>query len=480
MRKIKYLILVLFLFSNYLNAQNKVWTLSQCINQAYEKNIQIRQSKLSNEINKVNLEQTKANRIPGLNAGTSQNYTWGTSMDPVTGDYQNKNYSSNNFNISSSVTLFNGFKNLKSIRQNEINYKAGKYKSEQIKENVSLLITEAYLQILYAKENLKNFQEQLNVSKQQVIRTKIMVDAGMMPQSNLLEMKAQYSSDKLALTNAKNQLATNKVNLMQLMELPLDSNFEIKEPALNNLLFNADNNNYGYPEKIYSQALKVKPEIKNAVLNTKSKSLAIDIARSSLYPRLSLNGNLTTRYSSARKLNKIVDTYYEEKQIGYLQSDPTQLVMTMRPYNVISSDAYRFLDQINDNFFQSVSLNLSIPIFNNKQAKSSISRAKINKMITELDEQNVKNDLRKKIEQAWLDVIAAQKEYVSNKEQYVSFKQSYNNSVEKFNIGMLNSIDFLTNKTKYIQARNSLINAKYNYIFKMKILDFYTGKPLTL
>jgi len=482
MQKKKFLIIlllipVLFVAPGY--SQTKEWTLKKCIEYANNENIQIKQNLLSNKLIKENISQIKANRIPSLNAGAGQSFTWGASMDPVTGDYQNENYSSNNFNLSSSLVLFNGLKNTKSIKQSEVNYQAAEYKTEQIKENISLQITNAYLNILYANENLKNMTEQVKSTKQQLGRTEIMVKAGMLPESDLLEMKAQYSSDKLAQTNAENQLAIAKVILMQLMELPLDEHFKISKPAIDNLLLKVDKD-FNNPEKIYSQALKLKPEIKNALLNTKSKALEIDIAKSSLYPRLTLNGSLTSRYSSARKLYDVSVTFWQEEEIGYLQSDPTQVVVAMKPYHNMTAKDYCFFDQINDNFFQSVSLNLSIPIFNNRQSKSNISRAIINKKISELEEQSVKNDLRKKIEQAWLDVKAARKEYLANKEQYASVKQSYNNSKEKFNIGMMNSVDFLINKTKFIKAENSLLNAKFNYVFKVKILDFYSGKPLSL
>lgn len=459
-------------------SQTDEWTLEKCIEYANNQNIQIKQNLLTNDLIKENISQIKANRIPSLNAGAGQSLTWGASMDPVSGDYQNENYSSNNFNLSSSLTLFNGLKNSKSIKQGEINYQAAEYKTKEIRENISLQITNAYLNILYANENLKNSLEQIKTTEQQLSRTEIMVDAGMLPESDLLEMKAQYSTDKLSQTNAENQLAITKVILMQLIELPLDDNFKILKPDIDNLLLKAGVN-FENPENIYSKALKLKPEIKNALLNTKSKDMEIDIAKSSLYPRLTLNGSLTSRYSSARKLYD-VSSFSQEVEVGYLQNDPSQLVMAMHQYNTMTPKDYCFFDQINDNFFQSLSLSLSIPIFNNRQTKSSISRAKINKEISVLEEENVKNDLRKKIEQSWLDVKAAQKEYLANKEQYASLKKSYNNTLEKFNIGMLNSVDFLINKTKFIKAENSLLNAKFTYVFKVKILEFYSGKPLSL
>jgi len=479
MRTTKLISVILFLIQSiFLNAQDKVWTLEQCINQAYKENIQIKQSQLNNEINELNIEQSKANRIPTLNANAEQSFSWGSSIDPVTSVYQeDKNYTSNNFSLSSGINLFNGFQNTNIIKQNKLNYEAGKYDIEKAKENISISVADAYLQILFAYEQIKNAKNQLKATEKQYSRITELFKAGGKSQYDVFQIKSQLSSEKLTLVNAENQLSIAKVNLMQLMEIPVSDNFDIEKPGFSNIFL--QDSVFNTSKGIYEQALKIKPEIRSAEINTTSSEIGIKIANGAKMPNLSLNGGVVTRYSSTK--NKVsYQTSSQTYEIGYLQSNPSEIVMGNVDVNTPVYKDYPFNVQIEDNFYQYLNLTLSIPVLNNKQVKTKISKAEINNQITKLEEQNIKNQLRKNIEQIFTDVKSAEKEYEASYEQLKTLKESYKNGEEKYNLGMINPVDFLLEKTKYINAENDLLKSKYNYIFKTKILDFYQGKPITL
>lgn len=471
----KHILFFLLLLSHLpIKAQSKVWTLKKCIEQALQKNISVTQSQLSNEINKLTLEQSKKNRFPSLNASGNQAYSFGRSIDPFSNQFVNQNIRSNNFSLNSGITLFNGLQTTNTINQNELNYEAGNLDIEKVKNDIMLSVATAYLQTLFAYEQQDNARRQLEATILQVERTQKLLDAGSVPESNLFQIKAELASEKLTLVNAENMLTISKLTLLQLMELPIDSSFEIEKPLFKEPLFET----IPSQEEVYNTALGTQPQIKSAALKSNSAMMEIKIAKALQMPRLVLSGSLNTGYSSARNLISY-QTQYNTQNIGYLQSNPSEVVSSLVPVTTTLKENYPFAKQFKDNFSQSLGLNLTVPIFNNGQVKTSIEKAKINVMNAQLDEQNTKNQLRKSVEQATTDLNAAIKKYEAVKEQATALELSYRNSEKKYGLGMINAIDFLIEKNNYIQARSDLLQAKYDSIFKMKVLDFYMGKPLT-
>lgn len=458
----------LFLVISFsLNAQTKTWGLNQCIEYALENNIQIKQNKLSNELNKIDIKQLKANRIPTLNASDNQSFNWGSN--------NNDNfYSTNTFSINSSVILYNGSQNNNSIKQSELNYKAGEYAVEETENSISLSIANAYLEIIFYNEQIKISKNQHESTLQQLQNIKNKVDAGMLPISNYLQIEAQLYSEELTITNTENQLRISKLNLMQLMELPVNGGFNIDIPQLN-VEGHYKNLNQSI-ENIYQLALGTRPEIQNAILNQQSSELGIKIAKASQLPKLTLNASIGTQYSSLSE--QLSYGSIEPVTVGYLESNPSENVLFDQPSMYYSN--YPFFDQYNDNLYESVSLNLSIPIFNNYQARTSIDRSKINYESSQLDLINTRNNLRKTIEQAYTDLLSAKKEYDANVKQLASYQRSYDDATTKFNAGLLNSVDYLIEKTNLINAENSLLQSKYKLIFKNMIIEHYQGNPLTL
>ena len=478
--KTKLCITILFIaLGAYLYGQEQVWTLEECINYALERNISINQKKLSNQINEVNLKQDKAGRAPSVNASGSQSFNFGRSVDPYTNIYTSSNFASNNFAVNANWTLFSGLQNKNTIEKTKIEIQSGSLDLKETQNNITISVSQAYLQILYVYEQVENARNKLISTQAQVKRTESLFRAGEVPEGTLFQINAQEASDQYSLVNYQNQLEMAKISLMQYMELPVDeeSLFDVVQPEYNDslLAFTILQDS----QEIFENAKNILPEIESAELKIASAEKSLKIAKGANYPRLSLSAGLNSGYSNNRNLYER-ETTTEERQIGYLQSDPTELVMAQQNITSITNLNYPFGQQVTDNFSQSVRLNLSIPIYSNRQVKSNVERSKINIQTAQLNAQNTNNQLRKKIEQAYIDMIAAAKNHEAAKEQVKSLKRSYGDSERKFELGMINATDFIVEQNQYFDSESNLNRAKYQFIFTQKILDFYQGKPITL
>ena len=445
MRKKTLLIFAACLLITFVRAQNRVWTFQQCLDTAIQRNISLNQSRLNTDLSRITLEQSKANRFPNLNASARDGISFGRSVNPTTNQYVERTTNSSSFGVNTGVDLFNGFQITRTILQNKMNLDAVKTDVENVRNQVTLNITTAYLQLLFQYEILKSAKNQTEATTIQVDRTQKMVNAGKVPESNLFTIRSQQATDNLAVVNAQGQLDLAKVTLEQLMEIPVTDSFEVKIPDLvePSLLLNQTN------QEIYNKALTVQPQIAGASIRTNSALLGIKISEGARYPSLSLSGGVNSNYS-----------------------------VTSRTGSNSSVKDSPFFPQLWTNLGESIGLNLSIPIYSNRQLKSNIERAKINALSVQLDEQNTRLQLRKTIEQSYTDLRNSIKKYEAVKEQISAAELSYQNMERKYNVGMSTAIDYLIEKNNYFQAQSNGIQAKYDYIFKSKILNFYQGKPI--
>lgn len=457
-----------------LSSQTKVWTLKACVDEALSKNVLLNQEILNNDIYKINFEQAKANRYPNLNLNDNQNFTYGRAVDPVSNQFLNQNIQSNNLALSTTVTIFNGLQNYYAIKQNKYYYDAGGFDIEKAKNDLSLQVAAAYLQVLYDYEAVDIDKEQVDASTAQVERTQKYVNAGKSPLGSLYQMQSQLAADKYAEIAAENQLALAKVDLMQLMEMPVTKDFEIEKPGINEPEIKDANT----AEDIYKTAEQNQPQIKSAAFKINSADAGLRMAKGGLYPKLSVTGSLRTAYSSASQQISY-QTISNLETIGYLQSNPSDNVIGYVPSEVIQKDKYPFTHQFQDNFNQFVGFSLTVPIFNNFTVKYNIDKAKINLQSVQLDEINTKNQLRKSIEQAYTDVIGSAKQYSAAKEQVKSEERTYLDMKTKYENGVATATDFIIEQNNFNKVKQALIQTKYNYLFKIKVVDFYLGKPLT-
>jgi len=435
--------LIYFTFGGW--AQSKPWTFQQCLDTALRRNISVNQSMLSNELNKISLEQSRANRIPSVNANIGESFNFGKNINSSTNQFVIGSFHSGSYGLSLSYNLFNGLQNNNTIRQYKLNIDAGKYDVETAKNAVILSVTTGYLQILQQYEILRTAFNQLSADSVQVNRTRKQLEVGKAAEGDLLQIQSQLATDYLQYINAQNQLDIARVTLMQLMQIPVIDNFDVEvpklvEPGLDLLQGK---------EVIYQKALAAMPQIQSASIRTSSSMMAIKIAAGARWPRLTFSAGLSSNYASSSR-------------------NPD-----------VNAEGYPWYSQVWNNVGQSTSLGLSIPIYSNRSIQSSIERAKVNSKTAELNELNTQQTLRMNIEQTYTSFKAAAKSFEAVKIQLNSTEMTYKNAERKYTVGVMSATDFLIQKNNYVSSQSNLIQAKYNFIFQSKILDFYQGKNIT-
>jgi outer membrane protein len=469
---LRYFLFITALLSvNSLLAQ-KTWTLKECIDEALGKNIQLGESQLTSKLNEIGYYQSKANEYPNFSVTDMQTNSFHNYMGGQSGvSTSYENISANNPALNGTVTLFNGFQLKNTIKQSKYLLDAGNFDVDKMKDDITLNVVAAYLQVLYSYKALDIANSEVNSDLTQVDKTQKLVDGGKMAELSLLQVQSQLTADKAAAVSADNQLQLAKVALMQLMNMPIVDNFNVdsnatKEPPIENIVSAAD---------IYKTSEGIMPEVKSAELVTKANEAGITIARGLAYPRLTFGGVLKTEYSNG---NSLYSTSYSDGVIGSVDGStlPSEQVLGIIPNT--SKQNFPFSSQISDYFAPALSLNLTIPIWNNYQAKYGVEKAKVNLQNSQLEEQGVKNQLRENVEQAYTDLVAAVKNYAATKDNLTAEQRTYTDIEKKYNQGLATATDFLIEKSNYEKAQQSVVQSKYTYIFKSKIVDFYLGKPL--
>jgi outer membrane protein len=418
-----------------VTAQTKQWSLTDCINYALEQNIQVRKSAVSVSLGEISLQQAKDNMLPSLSGSMGENLGWrldagGTDESSWVGS------SRTTASLSSGLTLFSGFQLRNRVRLAGLDYKSLEYSADQTRESVSLNIMSAYLQVLYSEEQVTNARNQADATREELALAAERLALGAIANSDYLQVKTQLASEESSLASAVNNLKMAKLNLMQLMEYPVDESFGILSPDIDAIISTAP---AADAVSVYQEALEVKPQVKIAAINRESASVDLEIARGGFFPSLSLSTGMSTGFTEAAEMGS----------------------------------------QLKNGFSPSLGLSASIPIFRNNQNKSSVSRAKYGITTAELDEINTRNQLRKEVEQAVLDAESARLSYQAALNRYDSSAESYNVSEEKFKLGAMNSVDFLIQKTNLTAAESNLLQAKYELVYSHKIIDFYRGVELT-
>lgn len=470
MQKFRKLFFCLLLAPCVTHAQ-KVWTLSECIDHALKNNIQIKQAALNTELAGVNKDQALGGMFPTLNASANQDYFWGRSVDPATYEFTNSEIRSNNFSLTSTLVLFEGFKLQNALKQSNLSYLSAKYDLQKIQNDISLNVVTYYLQVLYNKDLVKQAQEQTEASKIQRDRTSEMEKLGAASRGNLLDLEAQYASDELRLVNAQSQYDQAVLSLTQLLELETTTGFSVDTVSFSAPTVDVSSINVS---NIYEAALKTQPEIQSSKYNVESAQKGLAAAHGGMSPRLSLSGSLSTLYSSTGQ--RAVFPFDTASYLsGYTASFEPVYTVTLVP----SFEKTPFSDQLNNNVSKSIGFSLAIPLFNGWATRSAIRRSKISLQQAKLNDETVRKTLFKSVQQGVNDVITANNKLIAAQKSEEALSQSYQFNQQKMDLGMLNMYDYLLSKNNYSKAQADLLQAKYDLIFKIKVLDFYQGKPLT-
>ena len=451
-------------------AQNN-WTLQQCIEYALKFNLTLKQSELNTQINQVNLTQSKANILPSLNAGANHTYNIGRTIDRYTNTFANATVLSENFYAQTQITLWSGLTQYNNVKKNEYTYLAGKENLEQQKNDLSLNVASAFLQVIYNTELLNVAKQQVGISKLQLERTEKLAAAGSLAMSNVYDIKATLANDEYTFTTAQNNYVLSMLSLKQLLYLDSMNSFAIEKPDFD--LTAADLAAYN-PQDIYQTALKTQHKIKGAEYTLLSSERNLSYAKGRVSPTLNFTGTLGTGYSGLAK--DIIGTTFG----GFQPTGITQ------HFDTVYSPVYNYQTrktpwstQFSNNVNKSIGFTLNIPLFNGLSTASSIKTAKLQVLSNKYGYDIARQQLYKTIAQAYADAQGSLNKFASAKTALDASQQSFNYAEQKFNAGALNSFDYNNSKNRVIKASADMLNAKYDFIFKLKVLDYYQGKPLT-
>lgn len=469
------LFLVLALLRNVIFCQDenigKALTIKQCIDIAIRNNLLVQQSDVAKQTTGVYFKQSKDNLLPYIAASASQGESFGRSLNPYTYSYVNQQINTGSYGIGGSLVLFSGLQIQNAIKQYALAYDASKLDYQQQKENISISVLLAYLQILSSKELLDISKSQAEVDKKQVERLELLNQSGALTLlSDLSNFKGQYANDLVNIATAQNTLESAKINLFSILNIPYTRSVEF-EP----ISFSADAiNNPSNPDSIYQTALKVVPAVRSADLKTRSFEKALLAARGQYYPTLSLNAGINTSYSNAATASTPLNTFYNDTSSSYVTVSNTNYKLIV-PQQNFQSQKISFGDQFTNNRYTSINLTLSVPILNSFRARNNIKLAKINLQNAKNNAGSTKLLLQQNVEQAYQNIVLAKAQYRSYTDAAIAYNESFRTTEIRFNEGVIASDVYLIAKGNIDRANINLTIAKYNYIFRSKILDYYEG-----
>jgi outer membrane protein len=466
-----FLNIVFVSFTFFASAQNKL-TLKEAIETGIKNNIDVLQSDLLMQKADINLKQSRADMMPNLNASANHGVNQGRSIDPFTNAFINQKVNYANYGASSNILLFNGSSLHNQIKSNELGYQASKMELQQSKDNLTINIILTYLQVLSSEDILDRSREQKAVTDSQVTRLNILNQSGAIPPSQYYDLKGQLANDEIAIVDNQAALETAKLNLAQLLNIPYNKDLDVEkfpEESFNTFYDNT-------PENIYSTALQQFAQIKSTHLRTQSAEKYIRSMRGQLYPTISLNGNINTNYSSVASQEYFVNST-EVTSPDYVLINGSQ-VQVIKKQNNYDSKKITYGNQLNNNLFTTVNLGISIPLFNAGQVRNKIKLAKIDLKNTQLVEENSKIQLQQSIERAYVSLTSSSDKYKLLLSQVNSFAESFRAAEIRFNSGASTSVDYLIAKNNLDRAKSNLIIAKYDFVLRSKVLDYYQGKPL--
>ncbi len=466
-------VIILLCLSLNSISQSNVWNLQQCVDYAQKNNIALKQAELSTLINKNNALQSKAVILPTLNAGAQHTYNFGRTIDRYTNTFANSQVLSQNFFISSNVVLWSGLAQYNNIKANEYNYLSSTENFLQQKNDLALNVATAYINVIFTEELSVISKSQLEISKLQLSRTEKLAEAGTIAKSSVFDLKAQLANDEVNLTNSDNNYQLAMLTLKQLLNLDSVNNFSISRPNIDVLSLELAGISV---QNVYEEALKNQHSVKGAQYNLLAAEKNLDVAKGKVSPTLSATGSLGTGTS---ELNKKIDgvNYLGFEQAPYLTQSGE---IIYQPKTEVLTSKKPFVDQFNENVNKSVGFTLSIPLYNGLQTYTGIKNAKLNALNAKYAQDLIEQNLYKTIAQAYANAKASLNRYNSNKIAVEASEQSYNYSQQKYNVGSISTFDFSNSKTRLQNAQSNLIQAKYDYVFRLKVLDYYQGKPLVL
>jgi outer membrane protein len=420
--------------------------LTTCVAIAIENNLTLKRSELNQLITEANLLESQGRRLPSLTAGASSGYRWGRSINPVTNLFETRRIGNVNLFGNTGAPIFQGMRINNSIGQAKSNLESGEYTLEATRNDITLNVINLFIDVVFNREQVKIADNQLNTTTEQLGRTKQLVDAGSLAYSDLLDLQSQNATNQLNVINAKNGLRLAKLALSQALQIPFTESFDVVEPTYE---VSKEALTSATPAEIFEVSVALMPQIKAAEAEVEGAEYGVKIAKGAFYPTLDAGLSAFSNY---------VDQ-------AFLPG---------------SREIIPFETQVENNFSQSGTINFSIPIFTRFSNKSNLQRARVQRQLAEVAVSEAKNRLRQEIETAYNSAMSSELSYQASLVRVKSLDETFRIAQQRFNLGAINSVDFQVAQNNLFNAQADLLNAKYTYIFRVKVLDFYLGNPINL
>jgi outer membrane protein len=452
----------------------EVWSLEKCILHALDNSLSLKQSVLSLDEATINKHVANQGRMPTVDGSTSYNLSFGRRVDPTTNDFINRSFGNQGFSLSTGVLVFNGGRITNQIKRADLGKQAAQLDVDQMKNDLSLEVALAYIQILFAQENLTNAQKSYDLIQSQIEQIDRLIAVGSRPKNARLDLVAQSAQNEQLVVSAENNVAIAYLTLKQLLQLedtfdlvveapdiPVPTEYEIETAAT---------------QSIYQQALTWQPSIKAGELRRQNAEVGVAIARTDMIPSLSLGGSIGSNWSSSAR-DQIISGTQLVGQDAFLNGERVNLQFESPTFN---TNKINYPDQINQNLGYGFGISLQVPIYNQGRQKANLDLAKLDVVRSDIANKQVKNQLKTDVQRAVTDAKAAKKQYEAALRTAEATGAAYQDTEKRFNLGVANNFEFITAQNNRDQAEVDLIIAKYDYIFKSKVLDYYQGKNITL
>jgi outer membrane protein len=456
------------------------WDLRKCVEYAMANNISVKQADVQARISKLQVGQTQLSQYPTASVSNSTGISRGRSIDPTSNQFTNQQLLFSQYNFSTGVNVFNWFSTKNTLAGNKFDYEAAQANVEKLKNDIALNVATAYLLVLVSKEQVNIAKVAVQQSQQNLSNTRKRVDAGVLPELNALEIEAQLARDSASLVTQQASFQQNTLQLKAVMNLDAASAFDVAMPPLEQIPIEsiADLE----PEKVYALALANLPQQRVNDLRIKASQKYQEAARAAMYPSISAFGGLGTNYAN----NKIPS--FSQTPTGSFQNTGAKVSVAGVDYSVlapvfntsITTKRTKFGTQISDNFRQNFGLSFNVPIFNGGTARTAWERSKLNLKNFELQKEQDNQKLKQDIYRSYVDATTSLQKYNASKKSLSTAEKSFEFAQKRFDVGLLPTIDLLTNQNNLTRAKVDVLAAQVDYVFRMKVLEFYKGQGLKL
>ena len=467
------LLAILLLFSSLLTAQQKEWTLDECVNYALENNIQVKQTQLDVELSELEKRDAIGNFIPSINANASNAWNTGLTQSVTTGILINQTTRNFSAGATAGLTLFDGLRNFNQLQRAKMSRIASEYSLDKMKDDIALFVADAYLQVLFNKQNLEVLRAQNEVTKEQLVRTQDLVDAGVLPQGDLLEIRATMADENQRMILAENQIQISLISLAQTLGIQDYQNFDIVDRDYD-IFGNEILENSVYD--VINRAKEERSEIKIAEANKELAEMDVELAKGAYLPTLNAFFNYNTRESGQPTVGSVIDPDNPTRQIGVVES--TNEVVVAPNTRATLGSPLPFFEQLYLNDGITYGFQVNVPILNGFATRNQVRRNEVNVKRAEFQLEQAELDLEANVYQAYTDAKGAFEVYEAALVASEAQERAYEYATERYDVGLTNAFDFSQAKIRYENTQREALRAKYDYIFKLKVVELYFGIPV--